>query len=242
MSLRRKRYTGEAKRTGAASWVVTYGDMVTLLLTFFVLLFAMSNIDKAKFDIFITSFQGRLAMLQGGKTFDDSPMLDQSAQDVAIAKMLAQEKEFEKIYKEIENFIEDNNLNGKVDINLQERGITVHLMEGALFDPGYAVLRPDAKQLLNKLANKLKDIDKDMRIEGHTDNIPINNEKFPSNWELSAARAVSVVRYFIEKHGYSPATMSAVGYGEYRPIVPNNSEKNRAQNRRVDIVILKEVI
>lgn len=93
--------------------------------------------------------------------------------------------------------------------------------------------------ILDKIAPLLIDTHRHIRIEGHTDNLPINTREFPSNWELSTARAVNVVKYFIEKHNFSPYILSAAGYGEYRPIAPNDSDKNRALNRRVDIIILK---
>ena len=114
----------------------------------------------------------------------------------------------------------------------------VRLADRVLFDLGKADLRPDARRVLDALAGVLAELPNPVRVEGHTDDLPINNERFPSNWELSTARATTVVRYFIEHHGMDPRRFSAAGYGEYHPLVPNTSAANRQKNRRVDVVIM----
>ena len=108
-----------------------------------------------------------------------------------------------------------------------------------MFDLGQADLKPEALEILDHLAEVLKQIPNPVRVEGHTDNWPINNERFPSNWELSTARATNVVRQLIEEHGLDPSSFRPRGYGEYRPLAPNDTEDNRALNRRVDIVLLR---
>ncbi|HHV17302.1 MAG TPA: OmpA family protein, partial [Thermoanaerobacterales bacterium] len=134
--------------------------------------------------------------------------------------------------------IDENNLGG-IQVNLDERGLLIRFVEGVLFDSGKANIKNDARAILDKLAPLLIESHRQIRIEGHTDNLPINTREFPSNWELSTARAVNVIKYMIEEHNFSPYILSAAGYGEYRPVAPNDSVKNRALNRRVDIIILK---
>lgn len=237
--MRERRRKNHTKPEGSPAWMVTYGDMVTLILAFFVLLYSFSTIDAQKFKMIISAFQNSLGIIEGGRTFDQSEFIDFGEKDVNIDQNSKEEIEFKKLYEDMKDFIKEKNLLGRVDLELEERGLTIHLMEGAFFDTGKAELKPNSKHILDSLAEKLKLIDKQIRIEGHTDNDPIHTSKFPSNWELSAARAVTVVRYFIEKHGFSPQKLSATGYGEYRPLMPNTSKENKAKNRRVDIVILK---
>jgi chemotaxis protein MotB len=111
-------------------------------------------------------------------------------------------------------------------------------MESALFREGSADLEPKAVATLDLVAKEIGDIPNHVRIEGHTDNKPINTARFPSNWELSSARATEVVKYLVNSHGVKPDRISALGYGEYRPLVANNGDEGRAKNRRVDIVVL----
>ena len=120
-----------------------------------------------------------------------------------------------------------------------ERGVVIHFTDRVLFDLGKAELKPEAKEVLQLVAQELKAWPNHIRVEGHTDNLPIRTAPYPSNWELSTARATEVLRYLIDVGGLAPERMSAAGYGEYRPIAPNDSEEGRAKNRRVDIVLLR---
>ena len=126
--------------------------------------------------------------------------------------------------------------NAKLEIN--ERGLVIRLTGRALFDFGKANIRKDAIPILNEVIKALKKVPNQVAVEGHTDNIPIHTKEFPSNWELSVARAARVVRYFIEVGKISPKRLRAAGYGEYRPLYPNDTPEHRALNRRVEIVIL----
>ncbi|MFQ6009242.1 MAG: flagellar motor protein MotB, partial [Candidatus Zixiibacteriota bacterium] len=125
-----------------------------------------------------------------------------------------------------------------VQTEVTERGLVVHVLESALFKLGSANLEPKAIEVLDLIFENIKNIPNHVRVEGHTDDRPINTVQYPSNWELSTARATQVARYFINVHGFPPDKISALGYGEFRPIRPNNSIENRAKNRRVDVVIL----
>jgi chemotaxis protein MotB len=131
---------------------------------------------------------------------------------------------------------------GAVRLRHDERGVVIQLTDKTLFDSGSAVIREDAKPILSRVATLLKSIPNQIRIEGHTDNRPIRTARYPSNWELSVARATNVLRYLEEVHGISPGRLSASGYGEWRPLRPNTTEGNRALNRRVDIIVLREEV
>jgi len=217
--------------------MTTYGDLITQVLIFFVLLFSFSNVDTNKFNAVMLSLQGSLGIMNGGMDLNEGSFIEGG--EVGDFLISAEEQqEFEALQDEIEEIVASDNLKG-VQVNLDERGLVIRLIEGVLFDSGKANIKDEAKVILDKLAPVLKETHRQIRIEGHTDNLPIHTPEFPSNWELSTARAVNVIKYLIEKHNFSPYILSAAGYGEYRPIAPNDSDKNRALNRRVDIVILK---
>ena len=129
-------------------------------------------------------------------------------------------------------------LQDKINAAMDNRGLVIRISESAFFDPGSADLKLEAQKVLDVIDTLLKEIPNHVRIEGHTDNIPIKTDKFPSNWELSVNRATVCVRYLIEQHRYPPEKISALGYGEYRPIADNGNVVGRAKNRRVDIVVL----
>ncbi|ADL07868.1 OmpA/MotB domain protein [Thermosediminibacter oceani DSM 16646] len=226
----------DSQPPGAPLWMTTYGDLITQILIFFVLLFALSNIDAKKFDMAMASLQGSFGLLDGGTTMINKGFIEGDALGGNLSGA-GERREFENLENTFQEIINENNLKG-IRVEREERGLAIRFIEGALFDSGKAYLREDARQVLDKIAPILKKIQRPIRVEGHTDNVPIHNSEFPSNWELSTTRAVNVVRYFIEKHNISPHMISAAGYGEYHPIAPNDSEKNRALNRRVDIIIL----
>lgn len=216
--------------------MVTYGDMVTQVLLFFVLLFSLSTVDAKKFDLALISLQESLGILQGGQTVVERDFLE--AGDIGQAAADEEERELKLLQSRLDNLIEDYDIEG-IQVSMDERGITIRFIEGVLFDSGKARLKENAKSILDKIAPVLKSCYHHLRVEGHTDNLPISTREFPSNWELSTTRAVNVIRYFIEKHRFSPYTLSAAGYGEYRPIAPNDTEKHRALNRRVDLIVLR---
>ena len=137
------------------------------------------------------------------------------------------------------DFIRENNLEKSVTLVLDERGLLIRLLDATLFDSGKAEIKDEAKYIIEKISDVIKESGKSIRIEGHTDNVPINTGKYPSNWELSTARAVNVLKYLIELKDIEPWRLSAVGYGEYHPIDTNDAVDGRQKNRRVDIMILK---
>lgn len=205
--------------------------MVTLLLAFFVLLFAFSNVDEAKFSAVISAFQGYFGVLEGGLVVRDQPVpLPFDSSELA-------QKQLNQLYEELTEFIEQEGLSG-VRLEMEERGLIVRFAEQVFFDLGEATLKPEALRILGSISGTLRDLPNPLRVEGHTDNWPIQTSKFPSNWELSVHRATNVVRHLIEVEGFDPKKLSAAGYSEYRPVKPNDTAQNRALNRRVDIVIL----
>ncbi|MGE5588732.1 MAG: flagellar motor protein MotB [Clostridia bacterium] len=237
--MRRKRSDDEGSG-GAPPWITSYADMTQLLLTFFVLLFAFSSIDAIKFRQAVISLQGALGVLTGGPQVLNPGEMPIPKPPSDLRPSGKSEVELEGVMQEFQSFLKDQALTNDVHLEITERGLVVSFMDKVLFDLGQADLRPEARRVLSEVALILREIPNDIRIEGHTCDLPIRTAKFPSNWELSTARACTVLRYFIEAAALAPDRFTAMGYGQYRPKVPNTSEANRALNRRVDIVILKE--
>lgn len=136
-------------------------------------------------------------------------------------------------------FQREHGLEQAFELITTERGVIVQFNDRVLFDTGRTVLRPEAEEVLRLLAVELQEWTGPIRVEGHTDNVPIHNELFPSNWELSAARATRVVRFLVDEGGLVPSNLVAAGYGEYRPIASNQTAEGRARNRRVDVLLLR---
>lgn len=212
--------------------MTTYSDMVTLLLAFFVLLFSMSSLDIHKFQAILEAFRGSLGVLDGGMSINTDIGLQSYSADIAIEQL-------HQLQSELKDFLEFEGLNNTVMLEMEERGLIIRFADQVFFDLGKADLKPEAVRILDHLGPLLKDLPNPIRIEGHTDNLPIKSPQFPSNWELSTYRATSVIRYLVEALGFDPDRLSAAGYGEYRPIADNNSAENRALNRRVDLTILR---
>ncbi|MGB9682399.1 MAG: OmpA/MotB family protein [bacterium] len=219
---------------GAPLWMTSYGDMVTQIMIFFIMLFTFSSIDAARFRELAISlqsaFKGGTGILPGGQSISIETMGPERANLAQLTEAMHQ----------IQSIVEGAGLKGSVQTSINERGLVISIKDSTLFDLGKADLKPHFKIILDNIGKALKKLPNQIRIEGHTDNWPINTPQFPSNWELSTARATTVLRYLIENVGLDPTKMSAVGYGEFRPIFPNDSDAHRARNRRVDIVVLLE--
>lgn len=221
---------------GSMRWLLTYADLITLLMAFFVILFAMSKVDSQKYALLANSlktafFAGNsLVSLPatgyvppGGSAGEGGgPTLQELGAELSTSLI--------KI---------DPKLKDMLKITVDERGLTISLVGAALFDLGEAGIKKDAEKILSEIARSLSQVPNYVSVEGSTDDLPINTTEFPTNWELSTRRATNVVRFFIERDGMNPKRFMAVGYGEYRPLYPNDTEANRAKNRRVDIVILR---
>ncbi|MDN5346755.1 MAG: chemotaxis protein MotB [Clostridia bacterium] len=223
---------------GAPTWMTTYSDLMTLLLVFFVLLFSFSQIDIQKFRRFILSYQGRGILDRGTAPLaEPEPLPRQFPEGVNVESGSGQADQLLETYTQVREFLKANNMEDQVEVTYQRGGVALDIKERILFDSGKADLKPEAKNLLDKLAGLLRSLPNDIRVEGHTDSRPIHTVEFPTNWELSAARAARVVRYFTEEHGLDPRRFMAVGYGEFHPLVPNTSPENMALNRRVILLI-----
>lgn len=143
-----------------------------------------------------------------------------------------------KIRKNVQTLVDSKGMSGKVQTRMEERGLVISLGEGGFFDSGSDELKPEGRELLDSLAEQMLASGNQIRVEGHTDNVPIQTTRFPSNWELSTARATTIVSYLVRRFGFKPDQLSAAGYGEFRPIATNDTLEGRARNRRVDLVIL----
>jgi chemotaxis protein MotB len=232
---------GGHEAAGLMRWLLTYADMITLLMAFFVMLYSMSVLDLKKFealaDVLRMALGGRgRSVLHGGSSIFNPGAADNPKPAIVPGMDIAQMK---AIAEEVRRYVEEHGLGGSVGVHVQERGIVVRIAaEGILFDRGKADLRPEAIPILSKVGKMLASMRYQVRVEGHTCSLPINTSKFPSNWELSAARAATVVRFLISM-GVRPDRLSAVGYADSRPVAPQDTEENRRKNRRVDIVILR---
>jgi len=229
-------------------WLATFSDTVTLLLTFFILLYSFSMVDAKKFKSVSNALQSVLAGSGGTTIFDYStdngnvPLEGETSADSVspqmLDKMKAQEIENQALFKKIKKDINSAGLEANVKVIDETKGVVLEFSDSVLFDSGKAQLKEQSLPLMEKVSNIVKDIPNQIVVEGHTDNVPMRNSEFKSNWELSCFRAVNVLKYLIEVKNINPARLSAVGYGEYKPKVKNSNEINKAKNRRVNIMIL----
>lgn len=233
----RKKGAKEEMRTDA--WIATFSDTMTLLLTFFVLLYSFSTVDAAKFEQIASSLQSVLTG-ETGKTIMDFNV--KNGEVPLVGEPVPTTKannDTEDIYEKVQTFIKDKKLEATVVIKSDNRGVIIQLRENILFESGKAEIIDKSKPVLNSINGLIATFPNDVVIEGHTDNIPISNYEYKNNWQLSSARALNVLEYFISIKGQVlPKRFSSVAYGEYRPIVANNNDVNRALNRRVNILIV----
>lgn len=210
--------------------MLTYGDMVTLVLTFFVMLFAFSTIDKQKYVQIVSSLRsalgGGIGVLNGGTAVEISGIRG----NLAAAS-------YDQILQQLQRILGKETTRNNVEIRGDGKEITVSFKEKLFFLIGSADILDEALPLLNEVGEVIRDQGLTIRVEGHSCDLPISNAQYPSNWELSAIRAVNVSKYLIERVNVKPENISVAAYGQYRPMVPNTSAANRARNRRVDIII-----
>jgi len=230
--MRPRRHQDEGEHDNTDRWLLTYADLITLLLGLFVMLYAMSKIDAEKYSQVVAAFGG---------IFGSPDATSAKLKVIDVAKLLPElYSERARIEAEIRKGLQLGSKSLPISITQDERGVTVSLQEQMLFSSGSADLKVTSLAILDQLAEVLNKMPNDVRVEGHTDNVPITSPVFPSNWHLSVGRALNVGYYLIEKHGMKAEKVSVVGYSEYRPLLPNTSNENRARNRRVDIVIVAE--
>ena len=256
---------------GSPAWMNTFSDLMNLLLCFFVLLFSMSSVDEDKYDQLLASLNSSFSIFSGGGSAIGEGQLISSgvSQLNELAKYVSemgyeaeaevdsdetdpmkyleeQRKELsEQMYDEIVELTDKYNIDQKVDVKIDGHNQYIKLSIGGsvLFDSGVAEIKEEALPILNKIGDILKEYsDCLIKIEGHTDNVPITaNIKFADNMDLSAARAISVWNYLTEKKGLDPSTIEASGRSEFDPIASNDTPEGRAKNRRVEIKIYNEL-
>lgn len=222
-------------------WMGTYSDMVTLLMTLFVLLYSMSSVDAAKVQAISNAFSvlsGKAAdsILEYDKYEGTEPIIGGESK---VENTIEESENIENrtMYESVKEFVQENRLDSTIEIAQNEKGVVLQLKDSILFQSGQAELKTESSEILDKINTLISIMPNSVIIEGHTDNIPISNSKFKDNWDLSSIRATNVLRYFTEIKKQDPTKFRAAGYGEYKPKVENNSDENRAQNRRVNILI-----
>lgn len=234
---RRRAEEGEHGGPSMERWLLTYADMITLLMIFFILMYVISSVNIQRFRVLAQALSVTLKGEPTGLFNEQGPSFvpgenDESFLENNESLMMSQAR------KELEAYLQQHNLTGKVTVSEEERGLVVSFQELTLFRRGSATLTPESRPIIASVGKILQKTTNYIRVEGHTCNLPINNSQFPSNWELSSARALTVLHEFI-RDGLPPWRLSATGYGEYRPRYPNDTEEHRKLNRRVDIVLLR---
>lgn len=254
-----KRKPKPPEEEGAPAWMNTYGDMVTLLLTFFVLLFSFSTIDAQKWEQIVSSLSGTpyvaIQALDPAQVHAETEPVDNSSWEVPKESQAPQptpssqpddpgkaerERRFEELYQNIKTYISTNNLETLLKAQKEHDTILIRMTDRALFDSAKVDILPEAQKMLQEICiiiNTYNDLIETIWVEGHTDSVPISSAKYRDNSDLSAMRATSVRRYMLGIIKIDPSKIVPVGYGEYRPVDTNKTNEGKANNRRVDFVI-----
>ncbi|MGH8890551.1 MAG: OmpA/MotB family protein [Acidothermaceae bacterium] len=278
---RRRPVEEEEHEANHERWLLTYADMITLLMVLFIVLFAISVVDKKKFaelaDGLSHNLDATTKVLPAGTGVMDggnSPVNDQGQlagsppgaiapvpqvdlaqpispeqaqelkQDATKQNLLKQEQQsLAEAEKQIEAALQAKGLTNSAKLQITSRGLVVSIVtDQVLFDTGQAELKPVGQQVLDAVAPALRNLPNEVSVEGYTDNVPITGGPFQSNWELSAVRATTVLRYLVANDGLPASRLSATGYADTRPIVPNDSPAHQQQNRRVEVVVLSTLL
>ena len=229
------------------AWLLPYSDLMTLLLALFICLFAISQTDQTKLQQMAQAFTAAFNM--GGPSFFNQAGPNASMQreimsteDQGNAAYIEENRTLEQLQQQLEDYIEQNNLQEELSTQLAEEGLMIRIKERALFPSGSADLVPESQRIGPIVAGLLAAVPERVLISGHTDTDPISTSQFPSNWELSSVRAMTFMKYLLSINpDLNPARFSAIGYGEYRPIAPNDTAENKQQNRRVEILIARSL-
>jgi chemotaxis protein MotB len=243
-------------------WLVSYADFITLLFAFFVVLYSSSQVDKRKAGRLALAIQVAFQELGVFQTSNTKvPLKDEDAlpfETVQIVENINKDTDLKRIVnpmkgalssageaqslqeaqEAIQKALDPEIQRREVAMSMHREGLVVSLREMGFFDSGSATVRPGSLDAISRLAGVLKQRPENLRIEGHTDNVPIHTVRFSSNWELSTARATDLIQLLITKYGLPPSHLSAAGYGEFHPVASNNTSEGRGQNRRLDVVIL----
>ncbi|MCL1910763.1 MAG: OmpA family protein [Leptospirales bacterium] len=227
---------------GAPAWMVSWSDMTTLLLTFFIVMMSFAEIDGQDFYLVLSSFQGALGILPGGSSFSKG-RLEEMGMNINTLPSSTQGRSLSKSVKEAISILQPEVSSKKVRVTEDERGLIITLSGDVFFDPGSAMLKSDVRNIIDKAGKVINSVSNLVRIEGHTSSTPIGLSKmkgYATNWELAAARSVNVLRYLEEESKVVSKRLSAVSFGEQRPLGINDTPEGKAFNQRVDIVILRD--
>ena len=239
---RKKRHKPHEEHASEA-WLLPYSDLLTLLLALFIVLFAVSQTDQDKVTEMAQAF--RSAFNTGGPSMFDQagPNVSRAAStpdnaDSSDKEYVQENQQLEEVKHELDGYIKANGLEGELSTAMTEEGLMIRIKEQALFPSGSAELVGDSQKIGPVIAGLLATLPQRVVISGHTDNIPIATDQFPSNWELSSQRAMNFMKFILSQNNkLQPARFSAVGHSEYKPVADNNTEAGRSKNRRVEVLI-----
>jgi chemotaxis protein MotB len=234
---RKKRESGNHSER----WLVSYADFITLLFAFFVVLYASSQVDRQKMSALGSAiehaFQELGVMQDRGPGSVNAAAGNAAGADPGSVMKFKREAELPRLKEQLEKVLAQEIRNRSVALRLGPDGLVISLREMAFFGSGSATMRLDAQAAFSRIIAVVRGYD--LRIEGHTDNVPIRTVQFRSNWELSTARATGIIQDLITHHDFSPEQLSAAGYAEFHPVASNATEDGRKLNRRIDIVVLR---
>ena len=241
----RKKRGKKHEEEASEAWLLPYSDLMTLLLALFICLFAISQTDQTKLVQMAQAFSSAFNM--GGPSFFDQAGPNPSRQrdimaseDQGNAAYIQENETLQDLKEQLDQYIQQNSLEGELSTQLEEEGLMIRIKERALFPSGSADLVPESQRIGPIVAGLLASVPERVLISGHTDTDPINNARFPSNWELSSVRAMTFMKYLLSINSdLNPARFSAIGYGEYRPIAMNDTPEHKQLNRRVEILIAR---
>lgn len=222
-------------------WMVTFSDLITLLLTFFVLLLTMCSLEAGKVEQFQAACSEAMGVLLEGKFSEVQERIITSSKRQIDEQALRMENIL-KQFSGIKTMLISEDEGGRLKFKELERGLSIVMKNDLLFNSGKSEINPEGISVLRDIGSKFENFEGKVIVEGHTDNISISTEKFPSNWELSISRAVNIVRFLAEEVGVKPMKMSAVGYADTKPVVSNDTPENRRRNRRVEIILVPQII
>jgi len=235
----------EEEHENSERWMLTYLDLITLLMIFFIVMYAMSNVDAAKYEQLSNSLNSALAgdkqSIEGGEQGSVTEVLGKNPPSGASEDLAAtSEQDLAQIAALVVAMLKEKGLENQVSVAVTDRGIVISLKDIVFFESGSAEIKPENANTLVEIGRLINSLRNYVRVEGNTDNVPISNSIYSNNWDLSVMRASKVLDIIVVQSGFSPEKISAIGYGEYRPVTSNDTEEGKSKNRRVDIVILKE--
>ena len=243
MSKGRRHKGHDGGHENAERWLLTYADLITLLMVFFVVLYSMSSADSTRWKQISAALEqafnvdvlrGRTATSIDDGNSQPPPPIDNLINDSEVPQVT-------RLQNKIQAVLDGASQAPDVSVGVDREGVVIRLSGSYLFDSGRAELKPNSLAILDTIAAELRPLPNDIRVDGHTDSTPIDSPRYPTNWELSTARALAVTRYLSETDGIRAGRLTAAGLGEFRPLVPNDTREHRALNRRVEIHLLSSV-